>query len=457
MKTKTEPTYKPQPHHVGAIAHLLRNPASGLLMVPGAGKTGCVLSAFYILKKKGIIDRLCVVAPLRPCFSVWPAEIEKWNFPFSHEILHEDGNGRTLRGKRPDISIINYDGLSWLSQNFQEFMHGQRVWLVLDESTKVKHTNTQRFKTLRPLLTKFYRRTILTGTPAPNGLMDLFGQVYAVDLGERLGSYITQYRREYFYPTGYGGYTWMPQEDAQQRIYKKLEGAFYHVDDSVLKLKKCVPNIIKVKLPKKAAKMYSDFKVEFITKLDSGVVTAANAGVLTNKLRQIANGILYDNENIAHQIHNAKLDALVDLIEQLQGDPLLVGFEFTAEAKFIAAALPKSSYAIVQGGMSQKVTLEILQEFNRGNLAALLCQSDAGAHGLNLQEKCHTLCRYGTTWNLETDIQFRKRVHRTGQTRLVTDHRIIAEGTIDETMVGVLFKKNVVQNDFLAAIKRRQF
>lgn len=454
------PTVEPRPYQEKGISHLLRNPHAGLLMDPGTGKTVCTLSAFWVLRRKRMLDALLVVAPLRPAYEVWPAEVEKWRFPFRVEIVH-GGRKEQALDSDAEVYVINYDGLRWLSQSgrlrkwLKRFPNG--VGLVLDESTKVKHTNTQRFKTLRDILPMFARRIILTGTPAPNGLLDLFGQVYCVDLGERLGRYVTHYRREYFYPTGYGGYSWVPQPGAEDRIYDRLDGMFYRVDDTVLGLPKLNEVEVVVHLPEPALKLYQQLERDFIIQLQSGVVTAMNAAVLTSKLRQVANGGLYDNSKIAHVVHTEKDEAIADLVDQLQGNPLLVGYEFTMDAARLKSTLHKTLGldAVVAADYTPKNLRPILRDFNAGRVPVLIAQTASFAHGLNLQEACHTMALHGLTWDLESYIQFRRRVHRGGQRKAVTVHRVVAAGTVDYAVLRALERKTTTQNALLDYFKQR--
>lgn len=449
-------TYEATPYGAVGIRHLLQKPFGGLLQDPGTGKTGEVLAALCILRKKRLVDRMLVMAPLNPVYEVWPAEIAKWGFPLTCQILHGPKKDARL-AELADVNCINYEAVEWLAENIGGLVRrGERWWLVFDESTKVKHTNTKRFKLLRHMLPLFARRTILTGTPSPNGLIDLFGQVYAVDLGTTLGRYVTQYRREFFYPSGYGGYTWVPQEDAEKRIYDRLGDRFYRVSDKVLNLKPMHAVPLYVRLPPKAQRVYDELEAEFVAELKSGLVTAVNAGVLSSKLRQVANGVLYGEgkqaKRMVHAVHDAKLDALGDLLEQLQGNPLLVGYEFTADGERIAA---KFKLPILNGDTSRKDKSALFAKFNRGELAGLVVQTGAAAHGLNLQEVCHTVALYGLTWNLETYIQFNKRVHRKGQRRTVIVHHIVARGTIDETVWQTLREKDFRQARLLNAIRKR--
>jgi SNF2 family DNA or RNA helicase len=442
-------------HQVPAIRHLIQTSANGLFMDPGTGKTTCVLAAFHILRKKNLVHRLVVLAPLIPCYEVWPVEVEHWGFPFDVVVLHGPKKNERIKQKA-DIYVINYDGLPWLYDNFEKLIprDSKEVWwLVGDESTKIKHTNTRRFKMLKPMLPAFSRRTILTGTPAPNGYMDLFGQVYAVDYGERLGRYITQYRREYFYPTGYGGYSWVLQEDGEKRIQEKLDGAFFRVSDAVLKLPKRHDVPLFISLPDDARKVYERLEAEFIAELGSGVVTAVNAGVLSSKLRQVANGQLYDGDHKSHEIHDQKITAVCDLVEQLQGNPLLVGYEFTADGERVARALGDAP--MISGNTKPREVKALFGLFNEGKLPALIAQTGKVSLGSNLQKACHTVALFGLTWDLEVYIQFAKRVHRGGQKKTVIVHHILARNTIDELMWKIVKMKDRRQSNLLNTIKKR--
>lgn len=450
-----EPHVTLMKHQVPAVAHLLRRPCGGLLMDPGTGKTLAVLAAYHALRKKKLVDKLIVFAPLNPLYETWPAEIAEWGFDFSIAMLHGSKKDEAI-DKDADVYLINYDGIEWLADNIKRLLrHGKRWWAVFDESTKIKHTNTQRFKELKPLLPRFGRRSILTGTPIPNGYEDLFGQVYAVDLGEALGRFITQYRRDYFYPTGYGGYSYVLQEGAGAKIEKLLDGMFFRVDDSVLNLPPLHPVPKWVRLTPKAQRAYDSMKDEFVAELRSGLITAVNAGVKSGKLRQIANGFVYSKESDRfHKIHDEKIEAVEDLLEELQGSPLLVGYEFEADKERLALALEKR-YRLEAIDGNRARNKQRFAAFNAGELDVLLCQTGAVAHGLNLQKRCWNVALFGLPWNLETYQQFIKRVHRKGQKHMVIAHHVMARGTIDETVWSVLHQKDRRQAALLKALKRR--
>lgn len=435
------------------IRHLMAHPFSGLLMDPGTGKTLTVLVAFHELRRRGLVDRLFVSAPLNAAYEVWPAEIAKWGFPYKCAVLHGPRKD-ALAETDADVFVINYDGFPWFfgSMAHDHVICGYRVWLVLDESTKVKNTASRRFKLLAPHLPRFARRSALTGTPAPKSLIDLFGQVKAMDLGERLGRYITQYRREYFYQTGYGGYTWAPQENAEERIYKALDGLFYRVSDEVLGLEK--PRYVErwVSLDPRARALYEKLERDCIHEFSKrSKVTAVNAGVLTQKLRQIANGAVHDAKGRVQQVHTAKVDEMEELVESLQGNPLLVGYEFTDDGARLAKRLDAP---VIKGGMNRAEAKRLFADLNAGRLHALVCQASAAAHGLNLQEACHDVSWFGLPWDLEVYIQFNRRVHRKGQKHRVTIHQVLARDTVDELSLSTALKKGATQDKLLAALMK---
>ena len=245
----------------------------------------------------------------------------------------------------------------------------------------------------------------------------------------------------------------MLQKGADKRIYAALDGLLYRVDDSVLRLKKIRYNNINVTLPPKVRKLYEKFEREFIAELKTGVkLTAVNSAVLSGKLRQIANGMVFDSEHLAHAVHDQKLEALVDLVEQLQGNPLLIVYEFTPDGERIAKRLKAP---VVNGKVKPAERKAILAAFNRGEQPVVICQSSVISLGANLQDACHTVAHYGLTWNLENYIQSNRRVHRKGQKKGVIVHHIIARDTVDEVVAAVLKGKGNLQDKLCKAIIER--
>lgn len=426
--------------------------AVGLLLDPGMGKTAIVLAALTLLLKKKVVNGALVIAPLRAMTSVWPKEVARWS-NFNHlriSILHGSRKEKALR-EPADLYLINPEGLAWLEHQRWSYPD----MLVVDESTRFKHARTERFKTLRRMLPKFKRRVILTGTPAPNGLLDLFGQIYILDFGRALGRFITHYRQTYFFPTGYGGYKWVPFDDSEKRIYKRIAPLVLRLDEKdYLTLPKLIKTSIEVELPPKARRTYERLKKEFLIQLDEGLVEAYNAASLTTKLRQVANGWVYaegvGSKRRVAQVHRAKIDALAELIEELQGQPLLVAYEFQHERDAIAKEL---KLPWIGGGVSAKRGLELEDRWNAGELPALLVHPQS-VPGLNLQFGGRYLTWFGITWDLEAYEQLVRRLWRSGQTKPVHVYHLVAFDTIDEVIMTFLRRKRRTQKALLDALRK---
>lgn len=446
---------------------MLENPAYGLLLSPGLGKTAVTLAAFKVLRDRGIVRRALVLAPLRVCTDVWPEELAKWTdfHDLRMTVLHGPKKDQRLR-ENADIYVMNYEGLPWLARE------GIKVWgtndwpemLVADESTRLKHPRTQRFKILRGgMLKRFKRRYILTGTPAPNGLMDLFGQLYVLDLGQRLGRYITHYRVRFFVES-WDGFSWDLRPGAEEEIYKAISDAVLRLDAlDHLDMPELVKTTIGVNLPAKARAVYEELKEEFVLKVKEGEVTAKNAAVLTSKLRQVANGAVYaDEELLGHgrgakkevvSIHKAKLDALEDLVEELSGQPLLVAYEFEHDYRAINSRF--KDVPRLGGGVTTKQASEIIKQWNAGELPILAVHPASAGYGLNLQAGGGHVAWYGLTWNLEHHDQLIDRLWRQGQRRKhVFVYYLVARGTMDTLVLSALEDKAASQRELFDAVKK---
>lgn len=453
--------WKPKKHQLEATAFAVGRGAAGLLLDPGLGKTSVMYATYKVLRDKGLVDRALVIAPRRPAQQVWPAEAEKWsNFSdIDVEVLH--GPKKLERLKRSEgISVINPEGLPWLFSTIARPSPKARFpWqmLIVDESTRFKHTNTMRFRLLRPWLKEFRRRYILTGSPAPNGLMDLFGQAYLLDMGAALGPYITNFRNTYFDSTGYGGYTWVPKEGAEEAIYKRLAPLMLRMKATdYLDLPPVIYNTIEVELPPAARKVYRQMEKLLLAEVEGGMVVAANVAAAAGKCRQIVNGGIYTEPGKSAEVHGAKVEALLDLLEELSGTPALIAYEFAHDKDRIQAALKKAGYGEVPyigGGVSDRRFKEIETAWNAGLIPALLAQPQSVAHGLNLQGTKAAVVWFSTTWNLEDYEQFIRRVWRQGQQERVFVHHIVAKDTIDEAVMLAIGKKDMAQRALLSALK----
>lgn len=453
--------FNPHEYQRDCIRFMLENPAGGLLLDPGLGKTSTTLAALEILKEEGISKRILIVATLKIIYSVWPKEIEKWGFDFAHTILHGKSKERGL-AQDVDIYLINYDGLPWLAKQ-KKFLKSLDT-LVLDESSKVKGYRTLRFKTLKGMLNHFDRRYILTGSPAPNGLMDLFSQIYVLDGGAALGRFITHYRNEYFYPSGYKGYEYQLQPGAEERIYENIRHLVIRYDDSLIKTPELVDNPIEVELPPKVRRQYDDMEQFLVAEVKDGKVLASNAGVKTQKLRQIANGHLRDEAGSVHLLHEAKIEALRELIEELQGSPLLVTYEFKPDLEMLLKAFGTMEVGgrryktpFIGGGCKPSAAQEIERRWNANQVPLLFGQVSVIAHGLNLQDGGgHNIAFYGQTWNLEDYYQVIRRLKRQGnKSKHVIAHHLLAANSVDYDVITARNSKDKTQRSLLNAFKKR--
>lgn len=454
----------PHAYQLEAAKWLVGRRHAALFMDPGLGKTSVTLKALQTLRRVGKLEKALVIAPLRVAQLVWArvegSEVERWaDFKdLRVELLHGPAKATAL-ARDADLYVINFDGLPWLiaENRLRELLRRGVNCLVVDELSKLKHTKSKRFKLLKPWLEKFTWRWGLTGSPAANGLLDLFGQLFVVDGGKALGRYITHYRNRFFLSTGYGGYTWVPMAGAQQQIEHAIRDvalSFRATDH--LDLPDLVERDIIVELPSSARKIYDALETDFIAQVENHTITACNAAAASGKCRQAANGGLYTDDADQQRVrvlvlHNAKTDALQDLVDELQGEPLLVAFEFRHDLGRIRAAL--GDVPAIDGTTSQHKGSELVNAWNAGELTLLCGHPQSMAHGLNMQRCGHHLCWYSLTWDLELYEQFIRRVWRQGNdaSRVIV-HRLVAAQTIDEVVVKTLRRKHRCQDSLLTEL-----
>lgn len=367
-----------------------------------------------------------------------------------------------------------------------ELGHPEEVWnlevsghpsyfvndVLVHNCSRFKHVNTERFKTLKPYLGKFKRRVILTGSPAPNSLLDLFGQMYVLDMGKTLSPYIGQFRTKFFSKRQFEVRHPNPEKAANGETLvvtdwhitkEKAQDLYAHIAPSVLRMSAedhldippLLLNDIYIDLPPRARAMYDQFEKALRLDFRAGKVTAANAAIVGMKCRQIANGGIYldDLDKKWENIHTTKADAVAELVEELEGEPALIAYEFLHDLDRLKTALGRGTPHI-GGGVSGKLSQKIIDAWNRGEVPALLGQPQSMAHGLNMQESGDTIIYHSMIWNFEDYSQFIKRVHRQGKRRRVTLHRIIARDTVDEVVVAALARKDATQNSLFDAIKQ---
>lgn len=464
--------YTPHPYQIGGIQLIAGRANGALLLDPGLGKTSMTLAAFLVMKEAGAVSRMLVIAPLRPARLVWPAEVAKWT-DFAglrvSLILGTPKQRLAAMAADADVYVVNCDNTQWIFEDdiWAQFSSAPEM-LVVDESTRFKNPSSQRFKALRGNLDKFSRRYILTGTPTPQSIEDLFSQAYICDEGAALGKYITRFRREFCWAEEVrigGGRTvqkWHPQADAAERVYQRVNGMALRLKaEDHLTMPKLIDNRIEVELPAAARAQYKALEKDLFLATGGGLTMApANAAACIMKLRQMVNGTAYamDEERTALSvsIHTAKLDALADLVEEQQGTPLLVAVSFLNEVEAIRDALGDASIPYLGGGVSEKAADDIVARWNRGELPVLLAHPTSVAHGLNLQAGGHCIAWFGLTWNLEEYEQMNRRVYRQGQTSTVVIHHIIARDTVDEDILSALQSKSSAQTAILNALKGKQ-
>lgn len=410
--------------------------------------------AFKILKEKGIVNKVLIIAPLRPMRKVWPDEVKKWAefADLTYTIVH-GGNKEAALAQDVDLYFINPEGIQWLFDEKRKRLRPEFDVLIVDESTKFKNSSTQRFKALKQHLASFSRRWILTGTPVPNGLLDLFGQIYILDLGSSLGRFITHYRTEYFIPSGYGGYEWKPQTDAFPRIVDAIAPLILQLSaEEYLKMPALVEQTLMVSLPPASRKLYDELEADFtaITESQEEIV-ALNAASAGTKLRQVANGALYTVGHTWTELHAEKLDVLESLLEELNGHSVLIFYEYVHDAERISRRF--DGIPNLSGATGQKFD-KLVDGFNSGSVRHLLAHPASAGHGLNLQGNCHHVIWFGIPWNLEYYDQAIARVYRQGQdSDKVFVYQIVAKDTKDEQVVKVLNLKDRNQQSVLVALK----
>lgn len=454
--------WTPEPYQLQSAEFILSRSGAGLFLDPGLGKTAITLAAIKTLVKQKKAKKILIVAPLRVCHLVWPAEIAKWK-DFNHltyQILHGPNKQKALDTKS-QIYLINPEGLPWLLGNTPKSMKlFERLKfdvLVVDELTKFKNQKSQRFKLLKKVLHLFKYCWGLTGSPASNGLINLFSQCYILDGGAALGKYITQYRSRYF-ELSYNGFSYVIRPGMDAVIYEKIKPFCLRLAaEDHIEMPKLITHEIIVELPHTVMEFYNELESELIAQINDNLVVASNAAAASIKCRQIANGAIYTGELSGGAreytvVHDEKLDALENLIEELQGQPLLVAYEFEHDLARILKRFPHSPY--IGKGVTMTATKKIEHDWNTGKIPLLFGQPQSMGHGLNLQSSCCHVAWFTPCWDLELSDQFVRRVWRRGNPNArVFNHIIIAKGTVDRLVIIAQKRKMSVQQALFDAIK----
>ena len=443
--------YQPHEYQKRATQFIIDNRYCALFLDMGLGKTVSTLTAIDILKNDYLeIDKVLVIAPKSVALNTWSGETAKWDHLRKLRISVAMGTAaqRTKAIERDaDIYVTNRDNVKWIVDYFKK-----EPWpfdtVVLDESSSFKNPSSQRFKALRKIRPQLRRVIELTGTPSPNGLMDLWPQIWLLDMGERLGRTLGSYRSEFFTAGRRNGavvYDWIARPGARQRISKRLADISMSMQASdYLDMPDVVDGGLTLALPPDEMRDYQAFQKEQLMQLDNTDIEAVTAAALTNKLLQYTGGALYDDQHNWHEVSTAKLEALQDIVESTD-ESVLIYYQYQSEKDRILKMLPD---AVTFTGEP-----ELLESWNAGKIRLMLAHPASVAYGLNMQAGGHIIVWYTPTWNLELYMQANARLHRQGQTKPVVIYHLIAAGTIDERVMQALNCKNGSQAALLKHIK----
>ena len=415
----------------------------------GLGKSVITLTAILDLCFDSFeISKVLIIGPLRVSRDTWPVEIKKWDH--LKELTYSVAVGTEVQRKaalmqKVNIYLINRENVDWLiNKSGLPFDYDM---VVIDELSSFKSHNTKRFKSLLKVRPKVKRIVGLTGTPSSNGLMDLWAEFRILDMGQRLGRFITHYRSNFFDPDKRNQqmiFSYKPKDGAEDEIYRLISDITISMKNTdYLKMPECLMNKIVVTLSEKEEKAYNTLKEDLVLSLKGEEIDAVNAAALSNKLCQMANGAVYGEDKKVFEIHNKKLDALEDLIEAANGKPVLIAYWFKHDLERI-----KKGFSV-----REMKTSEDIKDWNNGEIEVAVIHPASAGHGLNLQSGGSTLIWFGLTWSLELYQQTNARLWRQGQNETVIIHHIVTKGTIDEQIIKSLDKKEKVQSDLMDAVK----
>lgn len=442
------------------VEHIISHPFCGVFLDMGLGKTISTLTAIEELKYDYCeIDTVLVIAPKRVAETVWEEEAKKWDhtkhLTFSKIIGTERQRLAALKVKA-DVHIISRDNIAWLCSLYAAKLPYDM--LVIDELSSFKAHQTQRFKSLRLARPWFKRVVGLTGTPAPNGLINLWPQMYLIDRGERLEKTITAYRSRYFRPgasNGYVVYSYNLLSDSERLIQERIKDICISMRaEDYLEMPERIDNFVRVTMPDKLMDAYKKFEQENVITLANEIeegtttVNAVNAAALSNKLLQFANGAMYDENKNVVPIHDLKLEALKEIIEAADGKPVLVAWTYQFDRDRI------KNYFRSMAPRELK-TAEDINDWNAGKVKLMLAHPASAGHGINLQAGGNIIVWYGLTWSLELYQQFNARLYRQGQKQRTIIHHIVNTGTHDEDVVRALKSKDKTQNNLMNSIKAK--
>lgn len=432
-----------------AADFIVDNPHAGIFLDMGLGKTGATLTALAELIPQGF-HPILIVGPIRVIETVWPVEAKLWahtkHLKFSVIRGNEEQRIAAV-AKQADIYLINPEMLRWFIQKYKKYLKAWKV-LIVDESSDFKDPGSKRFKSLRFQVKKFQRRYILTGTPRPNSLLELYTQILILDLGRRFGTRFDFFKDRFFEPVDYFGYKWEPKAGAKKRIYEMLADLVIRIQS---KGKKPIENRVEIRLPPKAMKVYREMEDEALSYIDKHTeLSAKNVVAAMMKCRQIANGAVYDEDKNIHIIHLEKVKACEKIVNET-GSPVIIVYNFKHERDLLAKKLKAYNPVILS---QAKHPNKVIAKWNEGKIPVLLLHPKSGGHGLNLQHGGHTQIWLGLTFSYEQYAQTIKRIDRMGQKFRPVIHTLIAPGTVDELIEQAIKSKARGQRQLLRFLRR---
>lgn len=443
-----------------AVEHILTHSHGALFLEMGLGKTVSTLTAIKRLMFEEMdISNVLVIAPKRVAESVWEAECKKWEHLSDLKVVRIIGTAKQRRealSKSADIYTLGRDKVGWLCGQYGGSMLPFDM-LVIDELSSFKNPKSMRFKALRGVQPSFKRVVGLTGTPAPNGLIDLWSQVYLLDRGERLEKFVTKFRDKYFRPGKRNGaiiYKYDLAEDGEELIHEQIADICMSMKaKDYLDLPGRIDNIIKINFDAELKKQYEDFEKDQVLEIlesekENGEISAVNAAALSNKLLQFANGAVYDEFKEWHPVHDMKMDALKEIIEDANGKPVLVAYTYKHDLERMMESLKKYKPRKLK-------TEQDIEDWNAGNIQVMIMHPASGGHGLNLQSGGNIIVWFGQTWSLELEQQFNARLDRQGQKEVVVINKLVAAGTLDEDVIRAQDSKSKKQNSLMEAVKAK--
>lgn len=443
--------YNPHEYQTYATNFILEHPVAAVLLEMGLGKSVITLTAIYeLMLNRFEVQKVLVIAPLRVARDTWPAEIEKWEHltGLTYSVAIGTEAERIAALKRPaHLYLINRENVDWLiTKSHLPFDYDM---VVIDELSSFKSYAAKRFKSLLKVRPRVKRMVGLTGTPSGNGLMDLWAEFRVLDMGQRLGRYITHYRNNFFVPDKRNQqmiFSYKPKPGAEDAIYKLISDITISMKSAdFLKMPECIINEVPVALSEKEWSVYQALKEDMVVDLKTEEIDAVNAAALSGKLLQMANGAVYNEEKEVIRIHDRKLDALEDLIEGANGKPVLVAYWYNHDLQRI-----KERFSVREIKTSQDI-----KDWNKGEIPVAVIHPASAGHGLNIQFGGSTIIWFGLTWSLELYQQTNARLWRQGQNDTVVIHHIIAKDTIDEDVMAALRKKEKIQSALIDSVKAR--